>query len=65
MHFLEFMFSGFWVFVGMMMLIALMIKGVYALWCRLLRVFTMHKHGYPPPHCDGDGDFTKVEDDED
>ena len=24
---------------------------------RILRHWNIHKHGYPPPHCDADGDF--------
>lgn len=24
---------------------------------RILRHRNIHKHGYPPPHCDADGDF--------
>ena len=24
---------------------------------RVLRHWNIHKHGYPPPHCDADGDF--------
>lgn len=26
---------------------------------RILRHWNIHKHGYPPPHCDADGDFIK------
>jgi hypothetical protein len=24
---------------------------------RIMRHWNIHKHGYPPPHCDADGDF--------
>lgn len=27
------------------------------LWNRTLRHWNIQKHGYPPPHCDADGDF--------
>lgn len=30
---------------------------------RPLRHANIRKHGYPPPHCDADGDFLKEEDD--
>lgn len=30
---------------------------------RVLRAITIYKHGYPPDHCDADGDFEKAEDD--
>jgi len=26
-------------------------------WNRLMRVINIRKHGWPPPHCDADGDF--------
>lgn len=26
---------------------------------RILRHRNINKHGYPPPHCDADGDFKK------
>ena len=26
---------------------------------RILRHWNIRKHGYPPPHCDADGDFIK------
>jgi hypothetical protein len=29
---------------------------------RCLRHFTLSKHGYPPPHCDADGDFKEKDD---
>ena len=28
---------------------------------RIMRHWNIRKHGYPPPHCDADGDFKKVE----
>jgi hypothetical protein len=27
----------------------------------VLRHWNIHKHGYPPPHCDADGDFRDEE----
>ena len=32
---------------------------------RVLRCINMWKNGYPPEHCDGDGEFAKGVDDED
>lgn len=37
---------------------------VYLMPNRVLRHWNIHKHGYPPAHCDADGDF-KPEPDED
>lgn len=31
---------------------------------RILRHWNIHKHGYPPPHCDADGDFKPSADDD-
>lgn len=30
---------------------------VVALVNRIMRHWNIHKHGYPPAHCDADGDF--------
>lgn len=27
---------------------------------RILRHWNIHKHGYPPPYCDADGDFQQT-----
>lgn len=29
---------------------------------RIMRHWNIHKHGYPPAHCDADGDFKPEED---
>lgn len=31
---------------------------------RIMRHWNIHKHGYPPPHCDADGDFKETEKEE-
>lgn len=54
---LEFMFSGFWTFVGCLIILAACIDLVSFLWNRFWRHWNIRKHGYPPPHCDADGDF--------
>lgn len=58
--------GGFWRFVGYWLMV-LLILGVPAqvlvmLVNRPLRHWTIRTQGYPPPHCDADGDF-KVEKD--
>lgn len=30
---------------------------------RIMRHWNIRKHGYPPAHCDADGDFRKEEED--
>lgn len=55
--------GGFWTFIGYWIMIAL-ILGIpasiikYAI-NRPLRHWNIRKHGYPPEHCDADGDFEK------
>lgn len=33
---------------------------VAVLWNRTLRHWNIRKHGYPPAHCDADGDFAPL-----
>jgi hypothetical protein len=58
---LEFTFSGFWTFCGVLLLIELVLLNVFKvvmfMWNRFWRHFNIRKHGYPPSHCDADGDF--------
>lgn len=61
MEIIEFVFSGFWVFIGSLMIIALPIKFVLKMYNRTWRHWNIRKHGYPPAHCDADGDFKKEE----
>jgi hypothetical protein len=30
---------------------------LFRCWNRLMRTINIRKHGWPPPHCDADGDF--------
>lgn len=57
---LDFMFTGFWPFIGGLTIIYLVLKLVLILTQRLFRVINLLKNGYPPPHCDADGDFLKI-----
>ena len=36
---------------------ALLCGTVFRMWNRALRCLNIRKHGYPPIHCDADGDF--------
>ena len=60
-EFLEFTFTNFWHFLGMLILIGMPFRFVMFLYNRLLRHFTIRKYGYPPKHCDADGDFKNKE----
>jgi len=52
---LNFVFSGFWTFVGMMMLLTCTGNLILYLFRSFLRHRTIRKNGYPPSHCDADG----------
>lgn len=52
MEILQFVFQSFWHFVGFLFLLASFGNAILAIWTRLLRYWTIRKHGYPPSHCD-------------
>lgn len=56
-EYIAFMFDSFWHFVGSMLLLSLLLSGVISMWKTFWRHLTIKKHGYPPTHCDADGDF--------
>jgi hypothetical protein len=55
--------GGFWKFLGYFLMVALFLKVTVQLIIflinRPLRHWTIRKHGYPPEHCDADGDFNE------
>jgi hypothetical protein len=65
MRLIEFTFQGFWHFIGMVIVIELVfintLKLIKFIWNRFWRHWTIRKHGYPPAHCDADGDLKEEE----
>jgi D-alanyl-lipoteichoic acid acyltransferase DltB (MBOAT superfamily) len=57
MSYLEFAFISFWHFVGVALLLGGLGNFILLMWNRFWRHWNIRKHGYPPPHCDADGDF--------
>lgn len=55
------MFSSFWVFVGHFLVLAMASTLVQFMWNTFWRHWNIRKHGYPPIHCDADGDFKTKE----
>lgn len=55
----EILLSDMCAWVTIVMLIALYIitRFIFRIFNRILRHRNIMKHGYPPPHCDADGDF--------
>jgi len=48
-------FFGYWIMIFMILIIPA--KVIIILINRPLRHWNIRKHGYPPSHCDADGDF--------
>jgi hypothetical protein len=51
--------SGFWQFIAVCAIIYIPLQFTYGIIHKVIRSITISKHGYPPPHCDGDGDAYK------
>ena len=53
--------GGFWKFVGVWIMVTVILvtpaKIIFFIINRPLRHWSIRKHGYPPAHCDADGDF--------
>jgi hypothetical protein len=56
-----YIFSGFWVFLGSILILTMVFHFIFSMWNRFWRHWNIRKHGYPPIHCDADGDFKKEE----
>jgi hypothetical protein len=57
MQLIKFIFSDFWIFLGFSILFGSLLQFLNVIWNRFRRHWNIRKHGYPPPHCDADGDF--------
>ncbi len=53
----EIIFRSFWTFIGSLILLTGTVNFTLHMWNRGFRHWNIRKHGYPPPHCDADGDF--------
>lgn len=60
-HLLDLMFNGFWAFIGGCILLSMAGTFLMFIWNRFWRHWNIRIHGYPPPHCDADGDFINSE----
>jgi len=59
--FFELILSSFWKFVGGFIILSMILTSILFIWNRFWRHWNIRKHGYPPPHCDADGDFKNSE----
>jgi len=62
-EFFQFACSGFWIFIGVLLLSSLLlhfvVNGILALFTRFFRLITVALRGWPPSHLDADGDWKK------
>lgn len=65
MKVLELIFQNFWHWLGFMAILYVLVQFFANIINRLLRHGILRKHGYPPEHCDADGDFREPEVDDD
>ncbi len=63
LSFLEFTFTSIWHFAGISILLTTCLNFVFKFWNSFWRHQNIRKHGYPPAHCDADGDRLKTEND--
>ena len=56
---LKYMTSDFWIFIGCFMVLSAFIKAIFGTINKIFRHWNIRKHGYPPMHCNADGDFKK------
>ncbi len=64
-EFLKFIFSNFWIWLGFVIIFGSLLNFIFRIYNRTLRQRNISKHGYPPAHCDADGDFPKKNDEDD
>ncbi len=62
---LKFVLSDFWIFIGFYLILNCIlyyfINLIFKIYNRTLRHRNILKYGYPPAHCDADGDFKTKE----
>jgi hypothetical protein len=55
---LKFVLSDIGIFFGFLIILAALSNFIAKMYALTLRYFTIRRNGYPPEHCDADGDFT-------
>lgn len=63
-EFLEIIFRDFWTWLGFTWILYILTKFLGFVINRILRYRNIRKYGYPPPHCDADGDFRPIRSDD-
>lgn len=65
MEFITLIFSNFFTWIGFVIILDLCLNFVFNMYQEHKRKRVIMKHGYPPEHCDVDGDFDEEFDEED
>ena len=63
-EFLKFVFSGFWMWLGFFLILSLLTNFVVRMFKVALAQGNIRRHGYPPGHCDANGEFPKIDEEE-
>lgn len=61
MEILKFTFESFWHFAGVFSILYILLYCTINAFNRFFRHWNIRKHGYPPSHCDADGDFKEID----
>lgn len=56
-HFIDTIFSGFWPFMGFLLIVGLGVRTIMFVYNRTMRMLMVRKQGWPPAHIDADGDW--------
>jgi hypothetical protein len=57
---LQFLLSDFWIWMGFVWILIIILDFIFKIYNRTLRAMNIRKHGYPPAHCNADGDFRPI-----
>ena len=63
-EFFNIIFTNFWMWLGFVIIFGMILNFIFKLYNRALRHRHIMKYGYPPEHCDADGDFPQINDDD-
>lgn len=64
-EFFKYILSDLGPFIGFAIILYIVLQFIFKSYNRFLRYKNIKNQGWPPPHCDADGDFKKEEKDED
>jgi len=63
-EFLKYVFSSFWMWLGFVIVFGMILNFLFKLYNRSLRHRNIMKYGYPPEHCDADGEFPQIKEED-